>query len=88
MFCFTPYIGHPAQLYDQANPDWAPSVKMGHDWTARVGNKRHERVEKRQAKRETSVGIAASALLDLKRPRLLSTVTTEETAKDQGEDVQ
>ena len=43
--------GTPAALYDQTNPDWAPSVNMGYQGTPQ-SSKRYERAEERKLKKK------------------------------------
>ena len=50
------YTGQPAKLYDNLNPDWAPTQKMGHDkLVVKVSSSNlmwHERAEEREKKRK------------------------------------
>ena len=60
------FTGKPASLYDETNPDWAPTVKMSHDklTSPDMQQKRHKRVEKREVKKQASA--AAQSLLLLR----------------------
>lgn len=48
--------GKPAKLYDKANPDWAPTQKMGHEKlvlkVSDIDLSRHERAAERGKKRK------------------------------------
>ncbi|XP_041347764.1 uncharacterized protein LOC121367563 isoform X2 [Gigantopelta aegis] len=45
------YAGKPVDLYDETNPDWAPSLKMGHEKLgfSKTSKDRYERISKRKA---------------------------------------
>ena len=59
------FIGKPISLYDETNPDWAPSVKMGHEklTSPDMQQKRHKRVEKREVKKQASTAAQSVLLL-------------------------
>ncbi|XP_041347756.1 uncharacterized protein LOC121367563 isoform X1 [Gigantopelta aegis] len=44
-------MGKPVDLYDETNPDWAPSLKMGHEKLgfSKTSKDRYERISKRKA---------------------------------------
>ena len=50
-------IGKPSDLYDSSNPDWAPTLNLGHDESALLGGNpdsrksRYERAQARQRRR-------------------------------------
>lgn len=47
-------IGVRSELYDKTNPDWVPSLNMGHQYMEGAGRKgvqRHERTKKRAKRR-------------------------------------
>ena len=61
MFCIS-YIDKPAALYDTTNPDWVPTLKMGHDRFKSPTANRHVRLVERAHKRKRST--AAQALIN------------------------
>ena len=59
------FIGKPASLYDETNPDWAPSVKMDHENLTfpDMQQKRQKRVEKREVRKQASAAAQSLILL-------------------------
>lgn len=62
------FVGKPSALFDETNPDWAPSLRLGYS-CKRTGAARHERAEKRrhekrQAEFERHRGQAEAAIVD------------------------
>ncbi|XP_041347065.1 uncharacterized protein LOC121366856 [Gigantopelta aegis] len=59
--------GKPSALYDKTNPDWAPTLHLGHDkfklTTGKENSSRHERIIGRTTKRKRTE--AAQSLLSL-----------------------
>ncbi len=43
--------GKPSSLYDLTNPDWVPTLKLGHNHTHAGDSSRHERASERSAKK-------------------------------------
>ena len=66
--------GQPSQLYDDSNPDWAPSLNMGwvgsNDQPAHCGQSRYERIQQRREKRRRVE--ACEGLLSLSEVRVWS----------------
>ena len=44
-------VGQPAQLYDELNPDWAPSLQLGWELIQPESSSRYERNQQRRDKR-------------------------------------
>jgi len=65
------FTGRPAKVKDEANPDWAPTIKMGHSDEARAeadsqrDQIRHARAERRQSRKmENEIAESLLALQD------------------------
>ena len=52
----------PSQLYDENNPDWAPSLKLGYE-TSSLG-KRYKRVADRMVKKTARMDFASDIRVD------------------------
>ena len=63
MCIFHIFSGQKADLYDKTNPDWAPSLKLGHDSVDSNSSKRYERTKGRLEKRKRME--SAQALISL-----------------------
>lgn len=59
--CFT-CLGTPAKLYDTTNPDWAPTLLMGHSTAAMKamndGLQRYQRTAQRRQKQQMTMSSA------------------------------
>ena len=47
IFC----VGEPADLYDTTNPDWVPSLRMGHTISQAPSQDRYNRAERRRKRK-------------------------------------
>ena len=68
--------GQPSQLYDDSNPDWAPSLELNMGWVgsndqpAHCSQSRYERIQQRREKRRRVE--ACEGLLSLSEVRVWS----------------
>ena len=78
--------GKPAYLHDQVNPDWLPSLHLGHSKKAEPRRENTERWERRKARRESFNRLeAAQSLLSLGEcGHTESTVPTEEDMEEEN----
>ena len=78
--------GKPAYLYDQTNPDWLPSLHLGHSKKAEPKKENTERWERLKARRESFNRLeAAQSLLSL--GELSYTESTVHNEEDREEEI-
>ena len=64
--------GKPSKLYDSTNPDWSPSLNLGHSCIKQSDTSRHDRASSRAEKRRNveQVELAKRGLTWKKRKQL------------------
>ena len=88
--CLRHFIsGKPAYLYDQTNPDWLPSLHLGHNKKAEPGKEATDRWERQKARRESANRFeAAQSLLSLSVSTSVEPMTIVEEDKGMAMETQ